>query len=109
MIECNDRYYPVMDRPTREELKVLGIHESFDSFSTISNPFNPGRLGIVGVKANERRKPLAGEWFLSGDSVFKAGYDYNREYEIVRLVVVETKLRVTEVSFHRTQQLTKDK
>ena len=109
-VEGTERYYPVRSRPTWLELKVLGFHERFIIVSAMAEPFIPGKVGIVGVKTNDRRKPLRGEWFLYSNTqgVIKAGgYDYEQEYDIMRLIVIETKLRVIEVSFHRTKELTK--
>lgn len=112
MIQSHEKYFPVMNRPTRAELKVLGFHEgSRPSLiaDAIVNPFVPGKIGLVGVRTNEHRRPLKGEWFLSGaiPEVFKAGCDYEQDRDIVRLCVVETKLQMVEISFYRTEQLTK--
>lgn len=108
MIDGNNRYYQVIDRPTWRELKVLGFHESFQILVAMGKPFRPDMVGLVAVKTNQYRKPLRDEWFLSGaiPEVFRASCDYAHEYHIMRLIAIETKLQFMEISFHRTKQLT---
>ena len=106
-VEGTERYYPVRDRPTDPEMKALGFDAVFKIVGAMGDPFVPGKVGLVGVKTNDRRRPLAGEWFLYGEEVVKAGCDYEQDCDIMRVIVIETKLRVVEVSFNRTKELTK--
>jgi len=57
---------------------------------------NPGRK-IRAVRAGEKRPPLKGEWYISGafPCAYKALNDLTYDYEIARLVLVESRIVTT--------------
>lgn len=103
----HDHYYKLVDRPTLEELEALGINCCFDVSRAIASPFTPGKLGIVGVGTCTNRPPIVNEWYLSGaiPGVYKAGGNFRGRYDIARLVVIKTELKVVEISKYRVEEL----
>lgn len=91
-------YYKIIDRPTNNDFKKLGIDQPVH-LNSWANPFREGIIGIAGVLTCEQRPPKQGEWFLSGAApeVYKAYHDMTMVRHIARLVCVKTTVTIKTV------------
>ena len=100
-------YYTLVSSPTQNELLALGLNGPARRSILWYNPFIPGMAGVVGVRTNELREPLEGEWFLPGLSLeaHKAIKDLTSSFDIIHLVVIRTELSIVEISRFQVGQL----
>ena len=91
--------YPVLDRPTFEEIRSLGFAER--PLGPLIALDVPAR-NICAIRTGAFRPPQAGEWYLSGAEVaaYRAPNDLKTSYHIARLVrydvKLEAKIQITE-------------
>jgi len=90
------KFYPLVDCPSSEDLKGLGLNWSDVANITSpngnfhwKNPFRIGIKGIVAVPTDQKRPPRQGEWYLSGAVVeaYQASKDLSQSFRIARLVI----------------------
>jgi hypothetical protein len=89
--------YVVVDYPSTEELKALGVDRS--EFRRFLPSLGMGCRKVMAVATGEKRPPRKGEWYLSGADVqaYKAPNDLTTAYHIAKLARVETQTVTTVV------------
>jgi hypothetical protein len=70
-----NKYFPLADAPSAEELNLLGVED---------------KVGVRAMATGEKRNPKKGEWYLSGAIIeaYRASNELSSKYYIARLVVV---------------------
>ena len=89
--------YRLAETPTSAECDALNIERKI-VFSWTSSDMRAGRK-MRAVRVGAFRAPRAGEWYLSGSSpaAWRAPNDLTHEFHILRLVVVNRQIHITEV------------
>ncbi len=79
--------YPLGDTPTSTETGGAAFNDRFAS------SWREGAKSFRAVATGEKRPPRKGEWYLSGAiaTAHKAPNDLSTQFQIARLVRVETK------------------
>lgn len=75
MTALTDKYFPLADPPTNDDLSALGLTD---------------KVGIRAMATGEKRPPRKDEWYLSGAIVeaYRASNDLSSDYYIAKLVVM---------------------